>query len=137
MESSADVNVERCGGWEEVMSDSEAHGVACSCCVSVAGLGVICMQNEYRLVLKDGTEYRFDWHDYCGPTFVNKRGEPLARQPGERNPMWKAFNAWAAQGRKVDVSGTCIWAAISEPQPILEHIGGRQYRVIGWTDPDA
>lgn len=38
--------------------------------------------------------YRWDFHPYCGPTFVRADGEPLKRQPGEHHPVWKEFGEW-------------------------------------------
>ena len=38
--------------------------------------------------------YRWDFDDYCGPTFVRADGEPLKRQPGPRHKVWKAFGEW-------------------------------------------
>lgn len=41
-----------------------------------------------------GKRYYWDMHDYCGPLFTDKEGEPLNRQPGSRHPVWPAFNEW-------------------------------------------
>lgn len=90
---------------------------------------------EFRLTLPGGAVYRFDWHRYLGPIFVRTDGEPLARQPSARNPMWKAFAAWDRQGRKVDADGNCIWTQEPPaPEPVLRHIKGRHFEVIGWKD---
>ena len=61
------------------------------------------------LKLANGRIYYFDWHRFCGPMFLRKDGEPLARYPGERNPMWKTFTLWTKQGKRVDQDGNCIW----------------------------
>jgi len=42
----------------------------------------------------NGKRYYWDMHDYCGPLFTDKDGEPLKRQPGSRHPVWPAFNEW-------------------------------------------
>jgi hypothetical protein len=42
----------------------------------------------------NGREYRWGYHEYLGPTFLKKDGTPLARQPGEKHPVWDAFDAW-------------------------------------------
>ena len=72
--------------------------------------GCMTVMPEFTLTLPNGRVYRFEWHAYLGPTFLRKDGEPLARYPSERNPMWHAFNAWYRQGRKVDADGGCIWS---------------------------
>lgn len=71
--------------------------------------GIITILPQFTLTLPSGRVYRFDWHKYLGPTFLRADGEPVARYPSERNPMWEAFNAWDRQGRKVDEAGNCIW----------------------------
>jgi hypothetical protein len=61
------------------------------------------------LKLPGGRVCIFDWHRYLGPTFLRKDGEPLARYPSQRNPMWRVFGLWDKQGRRVDVDGACVW----------------------------
>ena len=56
-----------------------------------------------------GQVWRFDWHRYLGPTFLRRDGEPRKKYPGMRCPMWRAFDAWMDQGRRVDADGNCIW----------------------------
>ena len=41
-----------------------------------------------------GRTYRWDYHSYCGPTFLRKDGEPMVRQPGPAHPVWDAFQEW-------------------------------------------
>lgn len=42
----------------------------------------------------NGKEWRWEFHKFCGPTFLCKNGEPLKNQPGEKHPVWEAFNDW-------------------------------------------
>ena len=42
----------------------------------------------------NGRTYRWEFHEYCGPCFLRKDGEPLVNQPGEHHPVWKAFGEW-------------------------------------------
>lgn len=42
----------------------------------------------------DGREYRWEFHHYCGPTFLRKDGQPLKNQPGEKHPVWDVFHDW-------------------------------------------
>ena len=41
-----------------------------------------------------GKKYRWEFHEYLGPTFLRKDGEPLVRQPSEKHPVWKEFDKW-------------------------------------------
>ena len=41
-----------------------------------------------------GKVWRWDFHWFCGPTFLRKDGEPLKNQPGERHPVWDKFAEW-------------------------------------------
>lgn len=78
-----------------------------------------------------GKHWTFEMHHYCGPIVLNKSLDPLPTQPGERSPFWHAVTRWAQGGHRLDDKGECIWE--EEPQPILEHIIGKHYRVVGWT----
>lgn len=72
----------------------------------------------------------FEDHRYCGPLVCNAAGDPI-KQPGPRHPFWKAVTRWYEQGKKI-VDGVCAWE--TPPEPRIEHIGGKHYRVIN-TDP--
>lgn len=75
-----------------------------------------------------GKPYRFEMHHYCGPFTVKKNDDPTANQPEPGDPFWEAVTLWDRQGRKVE-NGECVW--FHEPEPILEHLGGRNYYVLG------
>lgn len=75
-----------------------------------------------------GKRWTFEMHHYCGPIALNKSGDPMERQPGERSPFWHAVTRWAQGGHRLN-GIECIWE--EEPKPILEHIGGKHYRVVG------
>ena len=76
-----------------------------------------------------GKRWTFEMHHYCGPIVLNKRGDPMERQPGERSPFWYAVTRWAQGGHRLN-GIECVWE--EEPKPVLEHIGGKHYRVVGW-----
>ncbi len=42
----------------------------------------------------NGRKWRWEFHDFCGPSFLKKNGDPRDCQPGEKHPVWKAFNKW-------------------------------------------
>jgi len=80
----------------------------------------------------DGKIHEFEMHPYCGPNVLSKKtGEPLSKQPAR---FLYAASLWAQQGQHVDEeTGLCIWH--HPPQDILQHLGGRHYKVIGETEP--
>lgn len=47
-----------------------------------------------------GKEWRWEFHEYLGPTFVTKAGEPLKNQPSEKHPVWDRFSEWLTEYRK-------------------------------------
>lgn len=47
-----------------------------------------------------GRTYRWDWHEYLGPTFIRADGEALKRQPGASHPVWPHFDEWMKAYRK-------------------------------------
>lgn len=54
----------------------------------------------------------FEQHPYFGPFVLGKRGEPLANQPGERDPFWQHWHAWNTQGQQVverDGKDWCVY----------------------------
>jgi hypothetical protein len=76
-----------------------------------------------------GKRWTFEMHPYCGPIALDQHGNPAARQPGEKSPFWEATTRWAQGGQRLDDKGECVWEL--EKVPILEHIGGKHYRVVG------
>ena len=76
-----------------------------------------------------GKRYKFEMHRMFGPILLRSDGEVAARQPGEKSPFWQVVTWWAQQGQKVDANGLCQWE--KPPEPKLQHLGGRHYKVIG------
>lgn len=75
----------------------------------------------------NGTVIDFEDHPYCGPTILNKRGDPAARQ----SPAFlAAATLWAQQGRRTR-DGLCLWDR--EQEPILRQVSRRHAIVIGWS----
>lgn len=62
--------------------------------MSAAATAIICSMCEaegstyYR-----GRTWRWEYHSYCGPTFVDKDGNSV-KCPPEKSPVWFAFNLW-------------------------------------------
>lgn len=86
------------------------------------GAAILHMHDHVRLPVPIGNYYGFDWHDYLGPTFCGKTGEPRAQQPSERHPVWDIFEKWMRAGKLVDARG---YAVLTPPS------GGTQERGEG------
>lgn len=41
-----------------------------------------------------GRVWRWEHHNWGGPVWLNKDGSERKRQPGERHPVWKAYERW-------------------------------------------
>lgn len=55
-------------------------------------------------------QYRVEDHPYCGPIFLNAKGDPLDNQPKESARIWHHVNAWYQQGKQVKVIDGKRWA---------------------------
>lgn len=68
---------------------------------------IVCSLVDGEGQSKDG-RWRWEFHDYLGPTFVTKTGK-MRNFPAVRNPVWKEFHAWLkeyeAAKRKQSTSG--------------------------------
>lgn len=53
--------------------------------------------------------WRFEMHRYCGPVVVDRKDEPLSKQPGEGSGFWKAVTNWDQQGRRIAPHSVCIY----------------------------
>lgn len=78
-----------------------------------------------------GKIYEFEMHPYCGPTLLNRRGDPI---PLDKHPsaFLEAASLWAQQGQKTE-AGLCVW--YHEPKEILKHLGGKHYLLVGYEPP--
>ena len=76
-----------------------------------------------------GRVWKFEMHPRFGPIVLDRRGDPVDKQPGERSPFWTAVDLWAKQGGVIGADGFCAWKA--EPEPDLVHLGGRNYAAAG------
>lgn len=79
----------------------------------------------------NGQLIKFEMHPWSGPTLLNSKGDPCDNQQYD-HPFWEAVSWWAQQGKRTE-NGLCIWDHPSEP--ITKHIGGKNYLVIGHTEP--
>lgn len=82
-----------------------------------------------RKISVAGKLYEFEMHPYCGPTLLNRKGEPCKYQP---LAFLHAASLWAQQGQRIK-DGLCRWD--HDREPILVHLGGRHYKVVDFTEP--
>lgn len=83
---------------------------------------------DRKIIDAQGKTWIFEDHPRIGPIVLKTEGgDPDPRQPGERSPFWKAWNAWKDQGKRL-AGDVCVWDAVSPC--VVEHMGGRHYRVI-------
>lgn len=62
-------------------------------------IGFVCWSPHYQVIgEKTGRLYRFEWHNYLGPTFLNKKDEELKRVPKE---AWAALEVWTRKHPKL------------------------------------
>jgi hypothetical protein len=81
-----------------------------------------------RAIVVNGITHHFEMHGYCGPINTNAKGDPITPL-GARHPFWEAVTLWAQQGERI-ADGVCVWE--EAPSPILRHLGGKHYEVIGY-----
>lgn len=70
-----------------------------------------CCGGPIRKISVGGKLYEFEMHPYCGPTLLNKQGDPidLAKHPAA---FLHATSLWAQQGQRVE-NGLCQDAGIA------------------------
>lgn len=91
----------------------------------------ISMGGPDRQISVGGKIYTFEDHPFCGPTLLNKGGDPIDLKDHPQDFL-EAASLWVQQGRRTE-NGLCVWYHPAEP--IVEHIGGRHYRYVGETEP--
>lgn len=50
--------------------------------------------DAYGEAVVDGKTWRWDFHEYCGPLWLRKNGEPLKCQFPTNPKVWAAFEKW-------------------------------------------
>jgi hypothetical protein len=76
-----------CRNWPESFNDTTMKNAVIHVCsfVDAEGSGVD----------RNGKLWRWEFHEYCGPLFLKKNGDPLKNQPmTETHPAWTPFEAW-------------------------------------------
>jgi hypothetical protein len=65
-----------------------------------SGIAIVCGPDVVDASVEvKGRVVHFDFDEMFGPLVTTKRGKPLAKQPGERDPFWPAFEAWLDKRR--------------------------------------
>jgi hypothetical protein len=84
-----------------------------------------------RKISVGGKIYDFEMHPYCGPTLLNKRGDPIDLRKHPQSFL-HAASLWSQQGQKIE-DGLCVW--YHEPKEIKKHLGGRHWEITGCEPP--
>lgn len=94
--------------------------------------GIVCTGGPQRKIVdENGKQWDFEMHHYSGPIPTNAQGDSI-KEPGPKSSFWRVVTWWAQQGQKVGDDGLCVWK--KPPQPKVEHIIGRHYRIVGWEE---
>lgn len=48
----------------------------------------------------DGKKWSWEFHEYCGPMFLTKKGQPRKCQCPTNKKVWDAFQSWHDEYRK-------------------------------------
>ena len=94
--------------------------IAAGVCIDSFGCGPF-------VIVVDGETFKFEDSDRFGPTILNTRGGPAAKQPANRSLFWKAHCMWRRQGKQVE-HGLCVWKRWKNTK--VRHLGGRSYELI-------
>lgn len=63
--------------------------------MEVGGLPcILTVPDDYGEATVNGRKWRWDYTNWGGPIFLNKDGTDRKRLPGEKHPVWKAFEKW-------------------------------------------
>lgn len=77
-----------------------------------------------------GQVFRFEFHEYLGPSMIGKRGDIIQNFPGKYSPFWDALHFWLKQGKRVDADGNCVFEHETKLVPLLLKIGRNRYKVL-------
>ena len=86
-------NVQRYTGCNHIVTSDGTH---------------ISLGNDPVKIRYGDKEWTFEWHHYCGPSELDRRGDPKARQPGPRSPFWLITVLWKDQGCET-VDGVAVY----------------------------
>ena len=84
-------------------------------------MNVVCLLTggPMRTIQVDGKRYEFEMHPYCGPTLLDKRGDPIDLDKHPKRFLYAA-SQWAQQGQRIE-DGLCRWD--HDPEMIIEKVG--------------
>lgn len=61
---------------------------------------IVTVPDAEGFAIVNGRFWRWDWHHWGGPIFLNKDGSDRKRIPGEKHPVWKAVARWEKRRAK-------------------------------------
>ena len=98
---------------------------------------ILNMAPPVRRIVSGGKEFFFEFHEYLGPSIVNKKtGNPTGTFPRKNSPFWDAVWNWLRQGKQVDAEGNCIFKHEMKLVDIVMDLGdGRNFYVLNPQHP--
>jgi len=91
---------------------------------------ILNMAGPTRIISAGGTDFLFEFHEYCGPMMVGKRGDPIRGLPGKKSPFWDALYWWLKQGQRMN-GNRCVFEWEMQPVQIMKQIGPQTFMVLG------
>jgi len=73
--------------------------------------------DAYHEVTIGRTVWRWDFHDYLGPTFLKANGEPRKCQCPTVKSLWEEFNAWLETHKKAKQTAKTPCPSRHPPSP--------------------
>lgn len=90
---------------------------------------IVCVGGPIYCISVQGTDFYFELHPWCGLMSCTRDGDEREDLPPE-HPFWTAVHLWHEQGAKVE-NGKCVYDPDLEVVPILKHLVGQHYLVVG------
>lgn len=70
----------------------------------------------------------FEDHSVCGPVLITKDGNPRPSQPDDDNVFWLHYDAWAAQGKRLQPGYRDVALCIYETRMMRVRAAGKSAR---------
>lgn len=98
-------------------------------CVQIDN-GIMCVGGPVHHIVVNGEDFYFEIL-HCGGLAVCSPDGDEHKEPPAKHPFWMAIDWWCQQGHKEE-NGLCVYDPDEEVVEILEHLGGKHFRVIGY-----
>lgn len=98
-------------------------------CVRVGG-AILSVSGPTLSISSGGKTFYFSHHEYLGPMFENKRGEPISSFPPKYSPFWDAHYFWLKQGKRVK-GNVCVFESEMQLVDITKQVGRNIFILTG------